>query len=173
MVSAYNSGGESNSSAVKVTTGSITPPELLTAEALTDTSSELYWRAFDNGEDGYEVWRTKQGEADWTKLTTPALGLGTTEYTDTTLTENALYLYQVCAITTAGGSACSNLMMINGPSDLTATPTAGGMQLDWTDNSTDESGFRILRRESTEKSWTQIGTVAAETETYLDDTVII
>ena len=169
-VSAYNSGGESFSSAVKVTTGSITPPELLTAEAVTDTTSELYWRAFESGEDGYEVWRTKQGEADWTKVTSAPLGLGTTAYTDTTLTENALYLYQVCAITTKGGSACSNPMMINGPSDLTATPETGGLRLDWSDNSTDESGFRILRRQSTEKSWTQIGLVAADIETYFDDT---
>ena len=170
MVSAYNSGGEANSNELKATTGTVTPPELLTAEALTDTTSELYWRAFDNGEGGYKVWRIKQGDLDWTKLTTPPLGLGTTWYTDTTLTENALYQYQVCATTTAGGSACSNLMMINGPSDLTTTPAAGGVQLDWTDNSSDESGFRILRRESTEKSWTQIGLVAADIETYLDNT---
>ena len=61
-------------------------------------------------------------------------------------------------------------MMINGPSDLTTTPFPGGVWLDWTDNSSDESGFRILRRESTEKSWTQIGTKAAEAETYLDET---
>ena len=151
MVSAYNSGGEANSNEVKATTGTVTPPELLTAEALTETTSELYWRAFDNGEEGYKVWRIKQGDLDWTKVTTAALGLGTTWYTDTTLTENALYQYQVCATTTAGGSACSNLMMINGPSGLTATPAAGGVQLDWTDNSSDESGFRILRRESTKK----------------------
>ena len=76
MVSAYNSGGESKSNEVKVATGTVIPPELLTAEAVSDTSAELYWRAFDNGEEGYEVWRTKQGEGDWTKVTTPALALG-------------------------------------------------------------------------------------------------
>ena len=170
-VSAYNSGGETNSNEKKVATGTVVPPELLTAEAVSDTSAELFWRAFDSGEEGFKIWRTKQGEAAWTKVTATVLGSSKTGYTDTTLTENALYLYQVCATTTAGGSSCSNAMMINGPTDLTATTKGAGIQLDWTDNSVDESGFRIFRREST-KSWTQIGSAAAEAETYLDDTAV-
>jgi len=63
----------------------------------------------------------------------------------------------VCiALTPAEGLGCS----------LSTTPT----RLDWTDNSTDESDFRILRRESTVKSWTQIGKTAADIGTYLDET---
>ena len=170
-ISAYNSGGASDSAEEKITTGNITPPELLTAEALTDTTSELYWRAFENGEEGYEIWRTKKAEGGWTKITASPLALGISKHTDTALTEKALNLYQICAITTAGGSACSNEMMINGPTGLTLTPTAGGVQLDWTDNSADESGFRIFRKGNTEQTWPSIGSAAAEAETYLDDTV--
>lgn len=54
------------------------------------------------------------------------------------------------------------------PSGLTAT--ANGLEIDlaWTDNSDDESGFKIERKTG-DGSWAQIDTVSADETTYTDD----
>jgi hypothetical protein len=60
------------------------------------------------------------------------------------------------------------------PSDLTATFDGTGINLSWTDNSSDENEFRIYRATSsgsTTADYTQIDTVSANTTTYADTSV--
>ena len=57
------------------------------------------------------------------------------------------------------------------PSSLAATAiNSGQIDLDWTDNATDEFGFRIERRTGG-GAWSEIGTAAADATTYSDTTV--
>ena len=58
--------------------------------------------------------------------------------------------------------------MINGPDNLTAADTGSAVELAWSDRSTDESGFRIYRRKSTQVTWSRIATVVADVTTYTD-----
>ena len=55
------------------------------------------------------------------------------------------------------------------PSDLsaTATPTSQ-INLSWTDNSSDEIGFKIERKTGTDGIYTHVATVAANVQTYSD-----
>ncbi len=55
------------------------------------------------------------------------------------------------------------------PSDLSAVENSyDKIDLSWTDNSGDESGFRIERRQDTEEPYTRIATVDADATTYTD-----
>ena len=53
------------------------------------------------------------------------------------------------------------------PSDLSATAiSSSAINLAWEDNSTDETGFSVQRRRQGSGDWVQIGTTAADTESY-------
>lgn len=60
----------------------------------------------------------------------------------------------------------------NAPSNMTATwVNDGEILLQWTDNTTDEQGFRIERKANEESSFTQLVVVAAGNISYHDTTV--
>lgn len=54
------------------------------------------------------------------------------------------------------------------PTDLIVTTTNCQADLNWTDNSDNETGFRIERREGIDGNWGQIDTVNADVNTYRD-----
>jgi len=56
------------------------------------------------------------------------------------------------------------------PTDLSATTSGLTVTLTWTDNSNDETGFEIMRRDSLEGEYNELTTTAADTTSY-DDTV--
>jgi hypothetical protein len=67
--------------------------------------------------------------------------------------------------------AASTLIPLH-PSDLRITQvTTGGISLEWTDNSSNESGFRIERKIDESGTWSSIETVAANAVSYTDATV--
>lgn len=54
------------------------------------------------------------------------------------------------------------------PTTLSATSSGLVVTLSWTDKSSDETGFKVLRRDSLEGSWTLITTTSADATTYTD-----
>jgi len=54
------------------------------------------------------------------------------------------------------------------PSDLTATAAGTTISLSWADNSTDETGFKIFRKDSVKGEWNEVGSVGADTTSYSD-----
>ena len=55
------------------------------------------------------------------------------------------------------------------PTDLTATPvSSSGIDLTWKDNSTNETGFRVFRRDDRSAHWIEIGTTAANAATFVN-----
>jgi zinc-dependent metalloproteinase lipoprotein len=61
--------------------------------------------------------------------------------------------------------------LVNTPTTLTATSTVfNSVGLTWTDNSSNEDGFKIERSTTTGSGFTQIGTVGANIVTYTDNT---
>ena len=67
---------------------------------------------------------------------------------------------------------CSVNNVFNDITDLTATANScNRVVLNWTDNSTGESGYRIRRKISGEATFTTLGDVAANSETYTDNSV--
>jgi subtilisin family serine protease len=56
-----------------------------------------------------------------------------------------------------------------GPSSLSVTNVFGNtMDLSWTDNAANETGFRVERKMGTQDAWSLIGSVAENTTTYRD-----
>ena len=58
------------------------------------------------------------------------------------------------------------------PTNLTAKAGVGGITLTWKDNSTNEERFSIYRKAEGTTGWTPVGTVTANTITFLDTTAV-
>ena len=57
------------------------------------------------------------------------------------------------------------------PSQVSAVPGPGYVTVSWTDNSDDETGFRVERRED-DGPWSELATTAANVESYTDASVV-
>src|SRR4029450_6618698 len=167
-VRAYNGGGNSaysnNSSATTITL----PAALssLTATAASGTQINLAWTDNSNNEDGFRVERCQgAGCSNFTEIAT--VGPNVVSYQNTGLTAGTTYQYQVRAYNTAGNSAYSNtgsattISLPAAPSSVTATAaTRTEISLAWTDNSSNEDGFRVERCQGAGCSnFTEIATV--------------
>jgi len=78
------------------------------------------------------------------------------------LTDLAILTYQLAA---------------SGPEDLTPVApaglqavlaAAGGVDLSWTDHSSDETGFSVIRRRGDQNDWQVVAILPADTESYMD-----
>ncbi|MDB3951623.1 Ig-like domain-containing protein [Gammaproteobacteria bacterium] len=59
----------------------------------------------------------------------------------------------------------------NPPSDMTISQDGSSITVGWTDNSTDETGFKIKKRTSSETAYTALTTTEADVVTYTDGSV--
>ena len=137
----------------------------------------LKWTDNSNNEDGFLVERKESGE-NWGPLTVVVeVGENATSYTDTTAGSNKTYNYRVRAVTKLplpSYSLYSNVVtasrIIVAPSNLTATAGAGGITLNWEDNTNIEIGFSIDRKEGTGDWDTEYLKVTANVTTCVDTT---
>jgi hypothetical protein len=133
------------------------PPANLVATAASSSQIDLSWTDASNNEEGFKIERCDgSGCSSFTPLT--QTGANVTAFSDTGLAAGATYSYRVLAFNTAGGnSGYSNTAEATtstvtpppapiAPSNLTATATSSSqIDLGWTDNSSDETGFEIER----------------------------
>ncbi len=59
----------------------------------------------------------------------------------------------------------------NPPTDMTISQNGSSISIGWTDNSTDETGFKINKRTSSETTYTSLTTTEADVVTYTDSSV--
>lgn len=156
-----------------------TPPNApagLMATPLSQTQMTLSWADTSNNETGFKIERKTGTTGTWAQIGTSAANVST--YQDSGLTKKTLYVYRVRATNTFGDSAYSSEAQGTtkddppaAPSALTATaPAWNQVSLSWTDNSNNETGFKIERSVSG-GSYVQIATVGANVTTYSDVTV--
>jgi len=167
------SGCGSGFSAPPLDTTPPSSPANLNVTVVSTSQVNLSWTAStDNvGVTGYKVERC-QG-ASCSNFTQIAATTATT-FNDTGLTASTSYSYRVRASDAAGNlSAPSNVGAATtlagspeAPSNLNAT-AAGATQinLSWTNNATDQTGFKV-ERSPDNVTFTQIGTAGASTTTY-------
>src|SRR6202042_2304219 len=107
-------------------------------------------------------------DATWTVVTT-SLSASATSYTDTGLSDGTIYYYRVKATTSAlstSSSVTSATTVLPAPTGLTVTTGSPvQIQLAWTDNSTDETGFAI-ERSTDGTTFSTISTTAANAAIY-------
>jgi hypothetical protein len=170
-VRAYNTGGNSAYSNTASATTIPAAPANLTATAASLSQIDLSWSDNSGNETGFKIERSIDGT---TFAEIASVGANVTTYTDTGLNESTKYYYKVRAHNSGGDSEYSNIASATtaapaAPSVLTAAPaSSSSVDLSWTDNSNDETQFKIERSDDAGISFTQIATVGANVTTYTD-----
>jgi len=154
-VKAVNAAGDSAGVTATATTpacasGSPTAPGGLTGVAKSATQVDLSWTDNSNNETGFRIFR------NGVELTpSPKVGAGVTTFSDTGVICGTTYTYTVKAVNAAGDSAGVTATATT-PACASGAPTAPGgltatavsqtqINLLWTDNSSDETGFKLFR----------------------------
>ena len=151
------------------------PPSELVATAVSSTQIDLSWVDNSGNEKRFELWRRSEGEI-WGLLS--ELPADTVSYSDTGLSAETEYFYQIRACNKDG---CSNFSEIASagtqPAPISPPEAPGGLSasalsssqilLTWQDNSDDEEGFKIERDEGA--GFQEIATVPANQTSYLDE----
>jgi hypothetical protein len=129
-------------------------PTNLTATAVSSSQINLAWTDNANNETGFKIERCQNaGCSNFAQIAT--VGANVTTYSNTGLTASTSYSYRVRATNLGGDSAYSNTASATtpatstvpaAPSNLTATVISiSQINLSWTDNSNNETGFKIER----------------------------
>ena len=149
-------------------------PTGLSAAPASSSSINLVWTDNSVSENGFFIDRSQDSGATWTQAGFAAANA--TSYTDTGLATSTTYHYRVAAYNIIGDSGYSNTASAitfdlppAAPSALQATPLAAGqIQLDWADNSGNETGFAIERSANGTTGWQEIVLAIENTTTYQD-----
>jgi lysophospholipase L1-like esterase len=148
-------------------------PTALTATAVSGTQINLAWTDNSTNESGFDIFRTNSSTGTFAQVS--VVGPNVTTYSDTGLTPNTTYYYEVCATNNVGSSAYTNiasaLVPVPPATPTNAQPTtitSSSIAMTWTDNSTNATGINILRKMTTASNFAQIATLAGNATTYTD-----
>ena len=177
-VRATNAAGPSANSNEASGTTLLAPPDAPTGLSVgtpTVSSLTLGWTDNSDSETGFQIERSLTSGSGFVLIHTTAANVNS--YVNTGLNDGIQYFYRVRATNLAGQSGYSNeasgttvLAPPAAPSGLNVgNPTTSTLQLDWTDNSDNETGFEV------ERSLTVVGgyslvTTAPANATNLTDT---
>jgi hypothetical protein len=167
---------------VKGTVAPVPPaaPTSLAATTVSSSQINLTWTDNANNENGFKVEQSTDG-TNFTQIA--MLGSNAVSFSVTGLSASTTYFYRVASFNDAGNSAFSNTASATtsapppplpaAPSGLSATAASSTqINLSWTDNSGNESGFRIERCKNPNcTNFAQIAQVGAGVTTFADTTV--
>jgi len=149
-------------------------PSNLTATATSCTNVSLAWTDNADNETGFKIERKESG-GTYTEIAT--VTANTTIYSDTTAVAQKAYYYRVMAYNSFGNSSYTNEANVTTPAcgaapfkpiNISATAISSSeINLTWTDNSDNEDGFKIERKELG-GTYTEIKTLAANVTSYSD-----
>ena len=174
-VCAFNTVGNSAySNTASATTQATLPaaPSNLSATAASSSQINLQWTDNSSNETGFRIERSIIAGGPFTQVATT--GAGVTTYSNTGLAASTTYYYRVCAYNSAGASVYSNAATAttlgappNAPSNLAATAVSTSqIDLQWTDNSSNETGFGIEIASAQAGPFLPLATVGAGVTAY-------
>ena len=148
-------------------------PSSLTVAVASASQINLTWTDNANNETGFKIERADNSDCSGTPTFSQVatVGAGVTTYSNTGLTSNVFYCYRVRAYDSNTNSAYSNTASsaLIAPSGLTATAaSAFQVNLGWTDNSSNETSFRLERKIGSAGTYTQIASLTTNTKVYVD-----
>jgi hypothetical protein len=167
-VAAFRSGGGST-----IAPTAPPAPSSLTVTATSSTSVTVRWSDNSADETGFKVARSTDG-VNFTEVAT--LGAGTTSYSNNGLAALTTYYYRVRAYNSAGNSGYSNTASAKTPDATLSKPAAptslsgtasssSAVTLRWTDNSGNETGFKLFRS-TNGVDYTLLATLGADTTSH-------
>lgn len=179
-VFATNASGDSAPSNVAATPSPAPPAEPMGLMAATTWGAvRLSWIDASSDETALRVERRASGAAAFERLAT--LAAGATTYDDDRVEPRATYDYRVVASNDGGDSTPATLTVTTaGPPPVPATPTGltatplgpNRVALAWTDQATDETGYRVERADVRESEFVRfypVATLAANATSFVDD----
>lgn len=178
-VRATNDAGDSTFSPEANATTQVTPtapaaPSGLTASAASSSQINLTWTDGSNNETGFKLERRQSGSTTWTQIATPAANA--TSCSNTGLSAATKYYYRIRATNVVGDSVFSGeadattpVAAPSAPSSLVANGVSSGqINLAWSDNSNNETDFKLERKTGSGGTYSQIALLAANTVAYSD-----
>jgi transcriptional regulator CtsR len=179
-VRAVNAAGNSAYSNEASATTPVSPPAApanLSAAAVSSSQINLAWTDQSTNETGFQIERKTGAGGTYAQIGTAAANAAA--HSDNGVAEGTTYFYRVRAANAAGNSAYSNEASATtpvsppaAPANLSATPVSSSqINLAWTDQSTNETGFQIERKTGAGGTYAQIGTAAANAAAYSDNGV--
>jgi pimeloyl-ACP methyl ester carboxylesterase len=148
-------------------------PGPLTITPVSYKKLNISWEDSLDNETGFEIYRNSSATGTYGVIATT--GANVTSYTDSTLSATTNYYYMLKAINNYGSSAftaydsAKTLAVPSkpvAPSVLTATAVSGNrINLQWKDNSSDETAFDIYRSANTNANYVLIASLAANNTT--------
>jgi len=149
ITASYNdpqdSGDTATAHATATTDTKATAPSGLSGTAQSSTSIKWDWTDESNNESGFKLYSGTD------TLIATINTAGTTTYTETGLTKGTAYTRKVVAYNGAGNSSFSSDASATTPAEPTAPSLLSGLSntstsivWSWTDNSNDETGFKLL-----------------------------
>jgi hypothetical protein len=174
-IKAFNAGGFSTYSNEQSAITTLNSPTSLTATAVSSSEIDLTWANTSASESGYRIEQSPVDDLHFTEIA--VVGANVTSYPATGLSEGTKYYYRVRAynaIATSAYSSEKNATTLWNipipPSGLTITSTTSStVSLAWTDNSGDESGFKIQRKQGVTGVYADIKTTNPNVTTYTDN----
>jgi len=144
-------------------------PVNLVATYSSASTVDLSWDQWGSTVTKFEIYRDENNSGSWTLLATAEPDARS--YSDKTATNNqttSFYTYRVQACSAAGCSPPAYKVGVPfKPTGLEATDSTGKVVLEWTDNSNDNRGFEIYRKEggcNSTASWEMIKSAGQNSE---------
>lgn len=147
-------------------------PGSLTATPVSDRRINLGWSDNSTDETRFDVERSNDSGNSWAAAGTVDANV-TTFADESGLTGSTAYSYRVFACNAGGCSAASPPASATTapemPSDVSATAaSATQINVTWSDNSPDETGFIVERATGDSQTWTAVHTAAANATSFGD-----
>jgi alpha-tubulin suppressor-like RCC1 family protein len=153
-----------------------TAPSNLVATTASETQINLSWIDNSNDETSFQIERKTGAAGSYSIVAT--LGANITSLSHNGLIPGTQYFFRIRSVRLGDKSGYSNeahattLNIPLAPISLSAQKVSTTqLNLQWTDNSANETSFKIERKEGVSGSYAQIGTVGANVTTYSDTTV--
>jgi fibronectin type 3 domain-containing protein len=143
-------------------------------QALSSSQVLVTWPDKSETETGFKIERRRDSGGNYTEIAT--VGGNATTFRDSGLLEATKYWYRVRAYNADTTSDYSNERQVTtlhnipaAPSNLTITSLLSNkVTLSWSDNSNNESGFKIQRKKGATGTWIDIRTTAPNIRSYTD-----
>lgn len=152
-------------------------PTGVVAKAISPTQVEVSWVDNFPNETGFVIERRRSGKENFEPMGETAANVS--KFTDKAARQNAKLYYRVAAKLPSGNSPFSENAMVMTPEELPAPPSnliamvVSGNQINvmWTDNSKNETGFVLERKTGATGAFAKIETLSFDETDFKDKTI--